>query len=640
MVGKKSSSFKIRGQLTMRKVETDLSKLDELIARQYEDKIRGFAKDSLQNSWEARVNRKKGTNFKIIYHFHKKLDSAKNVLMLEDFGTTGMNDERWKAFHSHWMSTKGASYEGGVGRWGQGKTLLLYFSSTNTIITESLDYKTNKYKYSVRNNVEYWEAGDELSSDDPSFFKNKKGYLKSISDFFPSVKPLDHNGTRIWILNIKDDLASEIESGYLTSHLSESWWEIIRNYNIELFVTVNGHTQKVTLPQFPDTLDIDDRKILSFNKDHGKIKRLKIILAKSPIQPSLRGIAIQRGGMTVLRYPLPTSTPDNLRDRCYGYCQLDEKLDEEMWAIELANHESFESRKAVWVKLRRRIDSIAEAFILKHSKQKKDEPIPIKLDELIKTINKLVGEHLEGLGKGGGGNGGGNEEPHTPQPICISPWGYMGDEKRFDKDDIIQPKGAVRNRTKSDVEVGFKVWIESKSGASYWNFNVARIKVQNNSKVELSLPDVELSKISLKKGVYFLKADITDKKKRVIHNRSAVFYYEQDPPILGGWLKKLLLTRIGGPKANHRNLPINNKGELVVNTGYPEIANIYFSQSLPKKEKGKLVGPIIINCALHEAAKEALINWWESENNFDIEQLKRSKEIFDEMWADYTRETA
>ena len=41
----------------MRKVETDLSKLDELIARQYEDKIRGFAKDTFQNSWEARKGR-------------------------------------------------------------------------------------------------------------------------------------------------------------------------------------------------------------------------------------------------------------------------------------------------------------------------------------------------------------------------------------------------------------------------------------------------------------------------------------------------------------------------------------------------------------------------------------------------------
>ena len=84
----------------MRKVETDLSKLDDLIARQYEDKIRGFIKDSLQNSWEARINRKKGTDFRMLYQFYNDLDGMKNVLMLEDFGTKGMDDERWKAFHS------------------------------------------------------------------------------------------------------------------------------------------------------------------------------------------------------------------------------------------------------------------------------------------------------------------------------------------------------------------------------------------------------------------------------------------------------------------------------------------------------------------------------------------------------------
>ena len=37
----------------MKSVPTNLEKLDEIIARQYEDKIRGLAKDSVQNSWSA-----------------------------------------------------------------------------------------------------------------------------------------------------------------------------------------------------------------------------------------------------------------------------------------------------------------------------------------------------------------------------------------------------------------------------------------------------------------------------------------------------------------------------------------------------------------------------------------------------------
>lgn len=623
----------------MRRVETDLSKLDELIARQYEDKIRGFAKDTFQNSWEARICRKKGTDFKMVYQFFKDLDGVKNVLMLEDSGTCGMDDERWKAFHSHWISTKGSSYLGGIGRWGQGKTLLLYFSSINTIITESMNDKSQQYRYSIRNNVGYLESQDKPAPTDPVIFKNKDGSVRKINDFFPSIIPLNHHGTRIWILDIKEDLAAEIEKGELLTQLSESWWEIIRNYNIPIDVIINGNIQRVQLPQFPETIDSEEKSLLSIDGDHGKIKHLKIKLAKSPIKPELTGIAIQRGGMTVLRYSLPTSAPDNLRERCYGYCQFDEKLDEEMWAIEMANHEGFESRKAVWVKLRRCIDSIAENFILKHSKTKEEEPLPLNFDDIIKTINKLVEEHLEGLGKGGHTTPPGPPPPPIPQkPICISPWGYAGQDKRFDTGDVLQPKGALRNNTADDVYVNFECWIESKAGSVSWSHKIDDIKIESNSKFILPIPDVELSKLSLKKGIHYLKATIRDGRKQVLHSRSATFYFEEDPPILGGWLSKIILGKLGGPKVNHRNLPLNIKGELLINIGYPEIIRIWRSQTITKKDKVNHLTPIFINVALSEAVREVMLHWWEDDTiQFDIGEIKRSKDIFDEMWADYIR---
>lgn len=223
----------------MKRIETDLSKLDELIARQYEDKIRGFAKDTLQNSWEARKNRKRGTGFQMVYEFYPSLDGIKNVLKLEDKGTVGMDEERWKAFHSHWISTKGASYTGSIGRWGQGKTLLLYFSSTNTIITESVDQASEVYRYSIRNNVGYVEIGDKPAKGDPDIFKSSKDRIKTLNDFFPSIPKLDHAGARIWILDVREELVSEILEGNLMTEISESWWEIIRNYDINIEVKIH-----------------------------------------------------------------------------------------------------------------------------------------------------------------------------------------------------------------------------------------------------------------------------------------------------------------------------------------------------------------------------------------------------------------
>ncbi len=222
----------------MKQVKTDLSKLDELIARQYEDKIRGFAKDTMQNSWEARIKRKKGTGFRMDYVFFQVLDSHKNVLFLEDDGTLGMDDKRWDAFHSHWISTKGASYAGGIGRWGQGKTLLLYFSSINTIVTESIDFESKTYRYSIRTNVGYAESADRWQKGDPEIFRGKDGHTPSLEDLFPSKKRLSHLGTRIWILDVKEELTREILEGNLSIELSESWWEVIRNYGIKVRVKI------------------------------------------------------------------------------------------------------------------------------------------------------------------------------------------------------------------------------------------------------------------------------------------------------------------------------------------------------------------------------------------------------------------
>ncbi len=622
----------------MREVKADLSNLDEIISRQYEDKIRGIAKDSMQNSWEARIHRKKGTGFKMVYEFFKELDGHKNVLMFEDFGTVGMNDQRWKAFHSHWVTTKG-DYQGGIGRWGQGKTLYLFFSSTNRILTESINSDTEKYRYSIRTNVGYWQESDTPDKRDAGWVKKADGSLKLINDFFPSKSRLNHIGTRIWILGVKEELVEEIINGYLAKQLSESWWELIRNYgiDIEVRITQGGKTEleKIDLPQFPKVKDKTVGERISIDKGHGRIRKLKIVLAEEPVAASLRGIAIQRGRMAVCRYDLPSSTPDEIRQRTHGYCMMDEQLDEEMWEIELANHEGFESRKAIWVKLRKKIDVVAEEFLLKYSKGKQIKPPLMNLDEIIRTVNKLVDEHLEGLGRGRkkGGNGG-NGKP--PPVVHISPWGYQGSNKRFNTGDIMEIKGGVVNTTKNDVFVNLCCGIQDAGGAEFWLNSINKLKIESETRKSLRFAEIDLSALGLSKGKYLLRARLEYKPLDVEHKRTAIFYFEQDPPPTGGWLRKILFKALGGPKANLRNVPINDKGELLINRAYPEIDVVWSSGVLSNRQKAKELGPIIINISLHEAVREVSLKWWQDEKiSYDIGEIKKAKDLFDEMWASY-----
>lgn len=392
---------------------------------------------------------------------------------------------------------------------------------------------------------------------------------------------------------------------------------------------------KVGLAQFPETVDKVPHENVLVDRGHGKIRKLKIVLAKEPVSPSLRGIAIQRGRMTVCRYDLPSSTPEDIRQRTYGYCMLDDQLDEEMWEIELANHEGFESRKAIWVKLRRKIDTFAEEFLLKYSKGKEIKPPPMNIDEIIRTVNKLVDEHLEGLGKGGKkkGNGGKGKRPPV---VHISPWGYHGSNKRFNTADIMEIKGGVVNTTKNDVFVNLRCWIQNSSGVESWSNNINKLKIESETKKPLRFAEIDLSGLTLSKGKYLLRARLECKPLNVRHERTAVFYFEQNPPPTGGWLRKLLFKPLGGPKANLRNVPINDKGELLINRAYPEIDIIWSSGVLSNRQKAKELAPIVINISLHEAVREVCLKWWQDDKiSYDIAEIKKSKDLFDEMWASY-----
>lgn len=629
----------------MREIPVNLSQLDQIISKQYEDKIRGFAKDSMQNSWEARRYRKRGTGFKMGYEFFPVLDGYENVLMFEDSSTVGLTAERWKAFHSHWFTTKSGSYDKGIGRWGQGKTLYLYLSSTNRILTESVDCEQEKYRYSVRTNEGYLQLGDMPQNDDPDWMRRHDGGLKLIEDFFPSASRLNHIGTRIWILDVREELVEEIINGNLTKQLSESWWEIIRDYGVHIEVKIHhsdtASSEKVGLPQFPPPEDSIEDKTFSIGSGHGKIKKLKIVLAKAEVTDTLRGIAIQRGGMAVCRYPLPYGTPEDIRRKTHGYCLLDEDLDKEMWEIELANHEGFEAHRGAWVKLRNTIDEIAGKLVEKYSKEKKITPPPIEISDIIKTVNKLVEEHLEGLGRGGKGNDGGGGGGKSLPDLYISPWGYIGTDRRFDPGDIMEVSGAVGNKTTQQAVTKFVTWIEDDAGQIYWTYLLKRLRLDAQWKRKLNIPDIDLSAIGLSKGKYRLKAKLTNIRGSPYHERAAIFYFQKNPPVSGGWLRKLTLASVGGPKKGWRNLPINSKGELLINTIHPEIETVWNSDRLAKKEKLTRIKDSITNICLHEATKEVSLKWWQDpEVTYDVEEIKRVKIIFDEMWADYIRAKA
>jgi hypothetical protein len=624
----------------MREIKTDLSRLDEVIARQYEDKIRGIAKDSIQNSWHHK--RGKGRDFQAIFNFWKKLGDEDNVLLIEDSGTSGMGDREWEAFHYHWKTTSDQYSPGTVSRWGQGKTLFLYFSRSKRILAESVD-QAGVYRYSVRTLDKFIQNGDTPEPSDPAWLKRPDCKLKMIQDFFPSVSSLSHQGTRIWIMNVKEELATDIVNGRLAEELSESWWEIILKYKARIEYQDGEKTLSIGLPAFPISVDEWESRPASpiaVDGDQGRILKLKLVLTKEDIAESLRGISIQRGGMTVKRYDSP-SIPPEFKSKVYGYCYPDDELDFELYKIELANHEDFEPRKSVWINLRRRIDEHVDKFLAPHIRKTSVHRPEIDVEEIVKIVNRIVDDHLGGTGPSG-------SSPSPRPDVRFEPWSYRGTGERFDAGDVLQHKASIKNCKDRVTDVRVKRWIEDRHRVKCAEFETPMIRVQRHHYWHLNLPDIELATLGIGAGVYSLRGVLLDKKGDILHSRSAAFYYSQDPPPQkppgeprGGWLKRLIFAPLGGTQAHLRNLPYSEAdGSVVVNEAYNEYKAILSKLGEETKEEVKRrIKQNWINVLLEEASKENLMKAYKTNKEFSIEQIRlEGKELFDRMWSDYVEE--
>lgn len=162
-------------------IGADLSKVVDKIVKQYENFSNAFQKEAIQNVWDARLDRKKATGWEIKIYTYTQ--GEQTHLIVEDFGTKGMNEERWSAFLSLWKPEKELLDAGGQ---GQGKFVLMGASNQHILIVESI---SDEIPYRCK-----FLQNDQKSSNE-----------YSINDFIPDVKPLTHKGTKIWVYNAKKD---------------------------------------------------------------------------------------------------------------------------------------------------------------------------------------------------------------------------------------------------------------------------------------------------------------------------------------------------------------------------------------------------------------------------------------------------
>jgi len=629
----------------MKKRHVNLEESDANIAEQYPNIYDGLQKDAAQNSWDARIT-KKGKDWKLLFKYIHDRD----ILIIEDFGTTGMDSEKWNAYQSLWDTSKREGYT--LGARGQGKFLFHYFSKDKLVLTETIDRNGN-YRFSY-GTAEEWD-----------------GETKKLHDFTPGAALLDHQGTRIWIMNIKPEFKDElIDYRSFMRYIASTWWEIIRNYGATFILNLDGVERQVTLPDFPE---VQREKHFQNDRirDLGKIRNLILRYCKEEIPEEFRGIAIQRGGMTVLR--IPATAEESIRNRIYGYCNFDDDLETELKKCEMPNHFGFFNKKA-WNHVREYCRKKLDDFLLEIT-PKKEKKVAIAqdiLDQAVKLVNDLVREYAPELLTGSSAKGGKREEPtpvgplkpiestepREPEPIespepPVEPREilpvridvFRPNQHKFEYNETLVIGCEIANDTRNAKNLLFKLTIIHANGTEKHNSRYTlSIPAESRKKIEIQLIDFDENKDN--PGKYIAGGNLFDKDTdEQLHTRKFTFYLHEEPPKKGkAFVVKfdfLLGKESDGNMhyfAKWKNFPITEKGTVWVLWDHPEFVRLR-ELAGSKKAKNREILLYCARCGFDEVHRK-LLELRYADNTLNPDKIKEVKNLCDEMLYEASLRTA
>ena len=596
----------------MKKRPVNLERSDANIAEQYSNIYEGLQKDAAQNSWDARAT-KKGKDWKLVFKYIHERD----ILVIEDFGTTGMDSKKWVAYQSLWDTSK--IDEETLGARGQGKFLFHYFSKDKLVLTETLD-KNGNYRFSY-GTAEEWD--DET---------------KKLQDFIPGANPLDHQGSRIWITNIKSEFKDDLlDHRSFMRYIASTWWEIIRNYNATFIINFDGVDRQATLPDLPEVLKekpFENERI----KKVGKIRNLVLRYCKDDVPEEFRGIAIQRGGMTILR--LRVSAEESIKNRVYGYCNFDDDLEMELKKCEMPNHFGFFNKKS-WNHVREYIRKKVDDFLLEITpKKKKIEIAADVLEEAAKLVNDLLSEYAPELLAGPPAKGGkGKEKKKSDKSREVPPVRidlFRPNQHKFEYNETLVIDCEIANDTDAEKYLLFKLTIRHADGTEKCRLRYTpNIPVQSRKKIDIQLIDFDEKNDNA--GEYIAEGILIDEDtNEQLHKRKFTFYLHEEPPRKG----KAFVTKFDfllGKKpdgtmqyfAKWENLPITEKGTIWVVYDHTEFVRLR-ELAGSKKTKNREILLYCARCGIHEAFRK-LLELRYTDDTLDLDKIREIKNSCDEM---------
>ena len=293
----------------------------------------GFQKDAIQNAVGARkTNKWKNWSCNISIC---KTDKGEFVIV-EDSGTMGLTGENIPAEEINKLMASGETLDS---TQRLARFTSMFNSGGNT--TGGGLFGAGKSVYSVASDM-YTYYFDSLREDGLYVANmNKCGQVQSVAlendeakNFiydFTGLNPKQTVGTRIIIESPKKELVESILNGDIISYIQESWWLIIKRLDETASISVNGKNVKV--PSEPFNVEhIFELQNPEKYMDGYRVKHFGLYVSDTK-DTMWHGISYYRKGMKIGEIDLK-DIPDKIRNRFWGFVEVDEEWEEGLSEIE------------------------------------------------------------------------------------------------------------------------------------------------------------------------------------------------------------------------------------------------------------------------------------------------------------------
>lgn len=527
----------------------------------------GLQKDAIQNSWDARIDKENGKKWECGFSLINLND--KQLLCIIDRGTTGLNGTKFKTekellkilntnkpgedlayfLNSNWSAK---TSEAGGNR-GRGKTLFLAASKEKQIFFDSFRSIDNTYVFG-----KVYLDKDKQIKFEVYYDEEAKKRFKNLTK--KHVPLLNHHGTRVFILSPHSSVIKAIASGEMLSFIANSRWEIIKKHQAKIFIDDSSGKKYTSLPYWYED-KLKNVKVKEFFLDKIKegteYKVKKLVLRYAPdlnLPESARGIAIQRGGMTIQRILPEELVHEDGVTNIYGWVEMDKSLEEEMknncegpehldfsWSINPA--------KLLRDYIRYKLREFAKELNIIDSEQTQKNRIQKTAEEeaskyLIPIFKKLK---LFGKHKGNKQRKKTKRRPNEPLRLSITDLKFPRENRRVNYGDIIKGTYVIPiNDLDKDVSVLVQVFILLSNGKKEI-IQEKEIILRPGQGEKIGTENITISK-KYEKGGYSFKAAMISledlnivlpdgskiEKGTILYGRvNQKFYIEMDPPESG-----------------------------------------------------------------------------------------------------------